>query len=75
VPLFTYPPDDDTALLRQCLEALENSIDLVQHEYRENWRHGVPTREKQLNGLKEQMDTHEATIDALKERLNEQRKV
>jgi hypothetical protein len=33
VPLFTYPPDDDTALLRQALECLENHVTAKQgHE-------------------------------------------
>ena len=57
------------ALLRQALEALENSIDTVRNEYETDWRHGYPTREAQLAGMKEMLDQHEAAITAIKEAL------
>ena len=60
---------DDTALLRQALEALEKSIDTVRNEYESDWRHGLPTREKQLAAMRELAERHEVTIFALRERL------
>jgi hypothetical protein len=60
----------DEALLRQALDCLVESVDLVRHDYEGNWRHGVPTRERQLAGMNEQLDQHEATITAIKERLD-----
>ena len=67
--LFTRPASDHTVLLRQALEALENSIDAVRNEYETDWRHGYPTREAQLAGMKEMLDQHEAAITAIKEAL------
>lgn len=62
---------DDTALLRLALELLEDSIDTVRHEYESDWRHGLPTRAKQIAGMKEEVDKHEAAIAILRERLGE----
>ncbi len=56
-------------LLVQALEALEESVDLVRHDYECNWRHGVPSREQQLAGLKAQLDQHETTVDAIRAHL------
>jgi acyl-CoA reductase-like NAD-dependent aldehyde dehydrogenase len=59
------PADDIKAmcqLIRQQHEALKNSIDAVQSEYDNDWRHGMPTREKQLSGIKELLDQHKATL-------------
>jgi hypothetical protein len=58
------------ALLKRALEALENSIDLVQHEYTANWRHGVPTRAAQLAALKADLDVHEAAITDIRAELS-----
>lgn len=59
----------DRALLQQALEALEESIDLVRHEYKTDWRHGMPTRKAQLDGMKKGVEFHEKAITALRERL------
>jgi hypothetical protein len=59
----------DRQLLQQALDALENSVDTVQHEYDADWRHGLPTRKAQLDGMKECLDAHIAAITSLRERL------
>ena len=53
------------ALLRQALDALNESVDYVREDYRTNWRHGVPMRQAQLDNLKAQVDEHEAAIYAI----------
>jgi hypothetical protein len=71
-PLYAAPPapHDDTALLQRALDALTESVDTIQREYDTDWRHGIPTREKQLAGMKAIVDEHVATIDALRARLD-----
>ena len=64
------PSQDDEALLRQTLRALEDSIDAVRAEYEGDWRHGLPTREAHLRAMREAVERHEQTIAALKERLS-----
>ena len=59
----------DLDIMRLALEALEESVDLVRHEYTPDWRHGLPTRKAQLDGMKAGLDAHEAAIAALNERL------
>ena len=59
----------DRQLLQQALDALKNSVDTVQHEYDADWRHGLPTRKAQLDGMKECLDAHIAAIASLRERL------
>ena len=56
---------------QQALEALEESIDTVRNEYESDWRHGVPTREKQLSAMRELVEKHEAAITALRTALAE----
>lgn len=34
-----------------------------------DWRHGMPTRKAQLDGMRELCEAHDAAIEALKERL------
>lgn len=55
-----------TEVMRKALEALENSLDLVQAEYTDNWRHGLPTRAAQLDGLKQLAEDHASAIEALR---------
>ncbi len=55
-----------TEVMRKALEALENSLDLVQAEYTDNWRHGLPTRAAQLDGLKRLAEDHASAITALR---------
>ena len=57
-------------LLQQALEALEESVDLVQHDYDADWRHGMPTRKAQLDASLNALTTHRAAIAALREALN-----
>jgi phage shock protein A len=68
------PQTDDTALLRQALDALEESVDVVRHEYEADWRHGMPTREGQLANMRDSLDAHEAAIAAIHARLDGARK-
>lgn len=56
-------------VMRKALEALENSVDLVQAEYTDNWRHGRPTRAAQLDGLKRLAEDHASAITALRAEL------
>jgi len=56
---------------QQALEALENCLDIVQHEYENDWRHGLPTREKQLAAMRDLVQRHEAAITALRAALAE----
>jgi hypothetical protein len=56
---------------QQALEALENCLDIVQHEYENDWRHGLPTREKQLAAMRDMVQQHEAAITALRTALAE----
>jgi uncharacterized FlgJ-related protein len=55
--------------LELALEALENSIDTVRSEYQNDWRHGLPTRQIQLDGMKQMLDQHESAITAIREVL------
>lgn len=59
------------ALLRQALEALNDGVDYVREDYRTNWRHGVPSRQAQLDDLKAQVDEHEAAIEAITKELSQ----
>ena len=58
-----------TTLLRQALDALEESVDLVQHDYDTDWRHGMPTRKLQLDAALTALTAHRAAIDAIREHL------
>jgi len=44
------------------LAALEESIDLVEHDYESDWRHGLPTRKAQLDGLRKGVELHKEAI-------------
>ncbi len=57
--------------LAMALEALEESVDLVQDAYDTDWRQGLPTRKKQLDAEKIALDNHKKAIDAIKESLEE----
>ena len=57
------------AALKQALEALEESIDTVRHNYEADWRHGYPTRKAQLNSMKQGVEDHEHAITAIKAAL------
>ena len=59
----------DRQLMQQALDALEESVDLVRHEYSIDWRHGLSTRKSQLEGMKAGLDAHDAAITALRKRL------
>lgn len=50
---------------KQAREALESSIDLVRADYESNWRHGIPTREKQLEAAAATVQSHEDAITNL----------
>ena len=55
--------------LKLALEALEDSVDTIRREYETDWRHGLPTRKAQLDGMKQALDNHEAAITAIREAL------
>ena len=61
----------DRNLMRQALDALENSVDLVREDaYQAEKLYGnYPTRQGKVNGLKVLADNHEKAITALTERL------
>lgn len=67
--LAAAPQPDDTALLRQALDALTESIDTMRNEHAADWRHGIPTRAAQLQAGAETVAAHEAAIAALRARL------
>jgi len=56
-------------LLQQALDALEESVDLVQHAYDADWRHGMPTRKMQLDATLSALTAHRAAIDAIRAHL------
>lgn len=59
------------SLLRQALEALTESIDVVRNEHSEAaalWA-GYPTRQGRVDALKAGVDFHEATIEAIRSHL------
>ena len=56
-------------LLQMALDALENSIDDVRNEYETNWRHGIPTREAQLDAMRKDLVKHEGAITAIRAHL------
>ena len=62
----------DREIMQQALDALEESVDLVRHEYSIDWRHGLPTRKAQLEDMKAGLNAHEAAITALRTALEQQ---
>jgi hypothetical protein len=50
------------AMIKQKDEALANSLDAVQQEYDNDWRHGVPTRAAQLEGMRELLEKHKEAL-------------
>jgi hypothetical protein len=59
----------DRELMKQALDALEESVDTVHQISESDWRHPIPTRKTQLDGIKNLVEQHKAAITALKERL------
>ena len=58
-----------TEALELALDALTESIDLVRNDYATDWRHGLPTRKAQLDGMAETVKAHEAAIEACRAAL------
>jgi hypothetical protein len=56
-------------LLERALAALENSLDDVSQAYYQHWGHGIPTRQKQLDGIRGLLEEHQAVIKAIREEL------
>jgi hypothetical protein len=56
-------------LLLRALAALEESLDAVETEFAEDWRHGIPTREKQLDRMKLMIVEHKAVINDIRAEL------
>lgn len=61
---------DITEAARMALEALEESVDLVRHEYATDWRKDLPSRKAQRDAMKAGVDKHEAAIVALRDALS-----
>lgn len=55
--------------LAAALDALTESVDLVQHDYDSDWRHGMPTRKAQLDASLLALNQHKAAIAALRAAL------
>ncbi len=62
---------DQRKAMQQALESLTDSVDVVRNEYetRKAMYSNLPTRQKQVNGLKDGLDAHEAAIAALRQSL------
>jgi hypothetical protein len=54
-------------LIREMGKALENSVDAVQAAYDSDWRHGMPTREAQLECMRLELEQHKSALDRYKE--------
>lgn len=52
-------------LLKRASEALNESYDIVNHNYVSDWRHGLPTRQAQLDGMLAQVKEHSDVIEAI----------
>lgn len=53
------------SLLKRASEALNESYDLVNNEYLNDWRHGLPTRKTQLDGMLAQVKERADVIEAI----------
>ena len=56
----------DRSIVQAALEALEESIDTMRNAYDSDWRHGIPTRQGQLDAMKATVDAHAEAITILK---------
>lgn len=56
-------------LVERALSALEESIDTIRNEYQQNWRHGIPTRNAQMEGQRQAVVAHELAIHDLRTAL------
>ena len=56
----------DRNVVQAALEALEESIDTMRNAYDSDWRHGIPTRQGQLDAMKATVDAHAEAITILK---------
>lgn len=62
-------------VLKQALEVLEASVDLVQNEFDTNWRHGIPTRQTQLDYEAKMLQQHKDSITNLRAAIEQMEKV
>ena len=62
IALYDHPAPMSKEDMVKVLEALEDSYDFVNLDYLTNWRHGIPTREAQLAGMKKGVDDHAEAI-------------
>jgi len=56
-------------LIRRALRALEESLDAIRLEYASDWRHDIPSRQAQIDGMRALLDEHEAVIRDLRTEL------
>jgi len=78
VKLYTHPSDQSARIAELChallmaKRALEESAELVFIEYAKDGRHGMPTRAKQLSGMKALVDAHYAAIASAQAALEQE---
>jgi hypothetical protein len=53
------------AALRPAMDALLASVDIVEHEYVTDWRHGMPTRKAQLDAKARDVAAHKEAIEII----------
>ena len=56
-------------IMQQALDALVNARDIVWNEYKNDWRHGLPTRLSQIFAMEKDCKDHDKAIAALEAEL------
>jgi hypothetical protein len=56
-------------LMQRALQALEESLDAIRLEYASDWRHDIPSRQPQIDGMRALLEEHEAVIRDLRAEL------
>jgi hypothetical protein len=56
-------------LLQRALDALEESLDLVRQEYEADWRHGLNSRQAEMDAIRAKVEEHKSVIHDLREEL------
>jgi len=56
-------------LMQRALRALEESLDAIRLEYASDWRHDIPSRQAQIDGMRALLEEHEAVIRDLRAEL------
>ena len=56
-------------LMQRALKALEESLDAIRLDYASDWRHDIPSRQAQIDGMRALLEEHEAVIRDLRAEL------